>query len=79
MELPVNIVVMLVILLVFLAVMLILLSLLSLRLVQSYNCPIIVYTHRTARTRDYDMCSKGQGFDAGLHCLCMSGWCRRRQ
>jgi regulator of protease activity HflC (stomatin/prohibitin superfamily) len=76
MELPVNIVVMLVILLVFLAVMLILLSL---RLVQSYNRPIIVYTHRTARTRDDDKCSKGLGFDAGLHCLCMSGWCRRRQ
>ena len=43
------------------------------------NRPIIVYTHRTARTRDDDKCSGGQGFEAGLHCLCMSGWCRRKQ
>ncbi|MCD4779732.1 MAG: hypothetical protein K8S27_04180 [Candidatus Omnitrophica bacterium] len=79
MELLVNIVVMLVVLLVFLAVVLILLSLLSLRLVQSYNHPIILCTHRTARVRDDDKCSGGQGFEAGLHCLCMSGWCRRQQ
>lgn len=44
-----------------------------------HNCHPILYTHRTARTRDGDKCGGGQGFDAGLHCLCMSGLCRRRQ
>ena len=40
---------------------------------------IILCTHRKARTWDDDMCSGGQGFDAGLQCLCMLGWCRHRQ